>query len=353
MKKQSFIAIATFVFFSWLVIACGKQKNGKIDRYALVERNNPKITEFEELSSLSVGNGNFACTVDATGLQTFPELYSAGVPLGTQSQWGWHSFPNGQNFKPEETLKNYDFRGWDEPYAVQFNEPGRQQDAANYFRVNPHRLHLGYVGLELTNGNGEKIKAGDIRNINQTLDLWNGAVVSKYDVENDSVLVKTAVHPNHDQLAVTLGSALIGKKQMGINFRFPYPTGNHVDDATDWTAPQKHKTEIVSQNDSSFVLKRTLDSTVYYVSVKYQGKAVLSEKEAHYFILRPVGDTFSLICEFTDKAPAGLNNAPQEAFGASSRYWTAFWEKGGAVDFPTAPMKGLESWNAGLSCPNT
>ena len=67
--------------------------------------------------------------------------------LGTQSQWGWHSFPNVEGFTTEETLKDYNFRGWDEPYAVQFNEPGRSQDAANYFRVNPHRLHLGYVGL--------------------------------------------------------------------------------------------------------------------------------------------------------------------------------------------------------------
>ena len=80
-----------------------------IDRKALVARNNPQVNTFDSLASLSVGNGEFAFTVDATGLQTFPENYTQGVPLGTQSQWGWHSFGNPDNFTPNETLKNYNF----------------------------------------------------------------------------------------------------------------------------------------------------------------------------------------------------------------------------------------------------
>jgi hypothetical protein len=40
-----------------------------------------------------VGNGEFAFTADPTGLQTFPQLYADKLPLSTQSQWGWHSFP--------------------------------------------------------------------------------------------------------------------------------------------------------------------------------------------------------------------------------------------------------------------
>ena len=65
-----------------------------IDRKALVSRNNPVVTSVDTLASLSVGNGGFAFTTDVTGLQTFPEHYRNGVPLGTQSQWGWHSFDN-------------------------------------------------------------------------------------------------------------------------------------------------------------------------------------------------------------------------------------------------------------------
>ena len=91
------------LFAALLLASCGSEKQTPIDREALVARNNPQVSEFDSLASLSVGNGEFAFTVDATGLQTFPEIYRKGVPLGTQSQWGWHSFANPKNLKHEET----------------------------------------------------------------------------------------------------------------------------------------------------------------------------------------------------------------------------------------------------------
>ena len=87
MKKVFHSLLAAFV-----LTACGSEKQAPIDREALVARNNPQVSSFDSLASLSVGNGEFAFTVDATGLQTFPAMYSKGVPLGTQSQWGWHSW---------------------------------------------------------------------------------------------------------------------------------------------------------------------------------------------------------------------------------------------------------------------
>ena len=78
----------------------------KIDRKALVTRHNVKNTSIDTLASLSVGNGAFAFTVDATGLQTFPEKYQKGVPLGTQSEWGWDSYKNTNNYKFSETLRD-------------------------------------------------------------------------------------------------------------------------------------------------------------------------------------------------------------------------------------------------------
>lgn len=326
------------LFFSLLaagLLSCSSQKAGKIDRFALVERNSPHIQQFDKHSSLSVGNGNFAYTADVTGLQSFPELYADGVPLGTQSQWGWHSYPNTENFKHSETLKNYNFRGWEEPYSVQFKEPGRQQDASNYFRANMHRLHLGYIGLELLKADGSAATPQDITGINQKHDLWNGIIKSNYAINDTPVSVQTAVHPDKDQLAVTLKSGLIGKNQLKINFRFPYPTGKHTDDATEWNSPDKHKTEIVSQDEHSFVLKRTLDTTVYYLSVKYDGKAILKEKAPHYYILSPENDDFSFTSEFTQTAPAKEGKAT-DTYKSSSAYWNRFWQKGGAIDFSKA-----------------
>ena len=74
-----------------------------IDRKALVERNNPVVHSVDTLASLSVGNGGFAVTTDVTGMQTFPEYYRGGVPLGTMSDWGWHSFDNPEQLRIEES----------------------------------------------------------------------------------------------------------------------------------------------------------------------------------------------------------------------------------------------------------
>lgn len=333
MKNDFTLYKVAWGIFATLLFSCSHVQPDKIDRLALVNRNNPQVDTFDALSSLSVGNGNFAFTVDATGMQTYPELYSAGVPLGTQSQWGWHSFPNVHNYTHNETLRNYNFRGWEEPYAAQFNDPGRHQGAAEYFRINPHRLHLGYVGLELTNENGEKLNAADISLMNQELHLWDGIINSRFAVGRDSARVATAVHPDKDQIAIALHSPLIAKGMMKVNLRFPYPTGQHADDATDWSMPQKHHTELIAQEAHTFVFKRTLDDTVYYVTVKCEGDAEISEKEPHYFVLTPQRNDFNFTCEFTDSAPAEGTHTAQHAFEASSVYWQTFWTNGGAIDF--------------------
>lgn len=305
----------------------------KIDRHALVQRNNPHVAEIEELSSLSVGNGNFAFTVDATGLQTFPEAYSGGVPLGTQSQWGWHSFPNPDHLKFEETFKAYNFRGWDELYAVQYKDAGRSKDASDWFRANPHRLHLGNVGLELTRADGSLVKLEQISQVDQTLDMWNGVIKSNFQVDGKPVQVQTACHPSNDQIGAVVSSPLIAKGNLKVNFRFAYPTGQHTDDACDRTVPDRHRTEIISQDANTLVFKRTLDSATYYVTVRWTGKATVAEKEKHYYVLAPESNDFAFTCEFTDKMPATSSNSAQETLAEAASYWQNFWTKGAAVDF--------------------
>lgn len=313
---------------AWLFASCGTDKDAPIDREALLARNNPQVAAFDSLASLSVGNGEFAFTVDATGLQTFPELYSKGVPLGTQSQWGWHSFGNPENYQPEEYLKEYDFgRGHKEVYACQFKEEGRQKGASNWYRMNPHRLHLGIVGLEL----GEGVTATDIRDIKQTLDLWKGTVNSHFTLNGNAFDVQTVCHPAQDMVSASVTSPA----RAGINFRFPYPTGAHADDACNWDANDKHSTEIVRQDAQSAVLKRTLDATTYFVTLKWEGKAALTEKSKNYFVLTPEADTLSFSCLFTPETPAEDEAVPAfaETAAATADYWTAFWKNGGAVDF--------------------
>ena len=313
--------------------------NPKIDRYALVHRNHPAVTQFDSLSSFTVGNGEFAFTVDATGLQTFPEMYSGGVPLGTQSQWGWHKFANPERYRFEETLKNYNFRGWEEPYSVQFNEPGRQRDAADWYRANPHRLHLGIVGMELAGDDGNQVTADELKNIRQQLNLWEGAIESHFELNSIPADVQTTCHPQRDAIAVRIRSALVKNGLLKLNFRFAYPTGKHSDDACDWNSPDKHSTTIVNQTEEGVIFKRQLDSTTYYVTVNWTGKAVMMEKKKHYFVLLPESDDFSMVCSFTEEMDVTPLPSFRKTLAASSGYWQSFWQRGGAVDFSACKAK--------------
>ena len=82
-----------------------------IDRYALVNRHNILVKAFDPLASLTVGNGNFAFTTDITGLQTFFREYEGGVSLGTQSNRGWHTIPNSENYQIAETYLYHEVDG--------------------------------------------------------------------------------------------------------------------------------------------------------------------------------------------------------------------------------------------------
>jgi len=320
------------VFTMAFLLACFNAGATKIDRKALVSRNNPQINSFDSLSSLSVGNGEFAFTVDATGLQTFPQKYTSGVPLGTQSQWGWHSFANPNNYRHDETLKNYNFRGKIEPYSTQFNEAGRPKEASEWFRVNSHRLHLGIVGFELS----DPIDYNHITDIHQQLNLWKGEIESRFNLNDKPVSVKTSCHPSNDMVCAQIKSIA----HTGIKFHFPYPTGGHTDAACDWDSNSKHSTTIVSQTENSALLERKIDETIYYVSICWEGKAKLIEKEKNYFVLQPASDDFSFTASFTPIKPIEkIQPTASETMLASEKYWDSFWTNGGAIDFSACKDK--------------
>src|SRR5580704_16149630 len=90
-----------------------------IDRHALVTRHDVVLTNFDTTNPLSVGNGGFCFTVDATGLQTFFDAFADTTPLGTLSDWGWHSFPNPNHYSMATFPYTYytNLEGQPVPYA--------------------------------------------------------------------------------------------------------------------------------------------------------------------------------------------------------------------------------------------
>lgn len=93
---------------------------------------------------------------------------------------GMAQLRKSRNYKPEEALVEYDFgHGHKELYATQPKEPGRAKEASDWYRVNPHRLHLGIIGLELEN----EVRPSDVQNIQQSLDMWNGIINSRFTLK--------------------------------------------------------------------------------------------------------------------------------------------------------------------------
>ena len=300
-----------------LLLSC----SGRIDRSALLTRNNPHVTALDPLASLSVGNGRFAFTADVTGLQTFPERYSKGVPLGTQSQWGWHSFANPDSLRFEETLRPYDFgRGHEELYACQIRE-GRGQAASNWYRINPHRLHLGVIGFA-------GIEEADLSRVEQTLDLRDGVIRSTFVARGSLYQVLTSCDPDQDMVAASVRS----DAPVTIRFRFPYPTGGHSDDACDWTKDALHRTEIVEQGEGVAVLRHTLDDTVYYVKVSYDSGS-LEMAGLNEARLTAGGQALDFTALFCSERPEAVAESAQASRKASTSWWRSYWRKGGMVDF--------------------
>ena len=223
------VKIISLAAFAAVLVSCNRKADAPIDRVALLERNNPVVTALDTMASLTVGNGDFAMTVDVTGLQTFPEQYRNGVPLGTMSSWGWHSFDNPNNYQPSEVLVAYDFgTGSKEAlYSQQVNpkKDARKAAASDWLRANPHRLHLGNLGLFVDEG-----EKPEITDINQKLNLLSGIIVSNYKWNGKPVSVMTGCSPDQDVIGVSIEAP----EPLPLVLRIPGPTGKHADDASDW-----------------------------------------------------------------------------------------------------------------------
>ena len=294
-----------------------------INRKLVVKRNNPHVESMDSLNSLSVGNGGFAMTVDGTGLQSFPKSYSKGVPLGTMSDWGWHSFANPENYQPEESWRYYDFgRGRKEPYATQVKDNKRAKAAGDWYRVNPHRLHLGTLGLSL----GADPK--QIKQIDQTLNMWEGMIKSSFIYKGKAYQVETTCDPVLDMIATHIQS----KGTIAVDVRFAYPTGGHCDDACDWTKDKLHSTTLVAQTSNSAVLKRIIDKTVYFVMLRWQGAAKLKQKGKNFYQLQVKSSDLKLTCEYAEQTSTA-NKTFAEVADAAKAYWMGYWKKGGMADF--------------------
>ena len=322
---------ATFRLAGVFIFIAAAVHAAPIDRHALVARHDVVLTNFDANNPLSVGNGEFAFTVDATGLQTFPEAFEQTIPLGTLSDWGWHSSPNPNGWDIDKfAFKTFpDLNGRLVPYA---DVPGNKMTPEiNWLRDNPHRLHLGQIGFVLKHADGSPARTNDLEDIVQKLDLWNGVLTGHFKFDGQPVDVETVCDPKLDAIAVHVKSPLVQSGRLAIQIHFPYGTGETV--TADWNHPNAHETIFSQDKANSGHFARKLDNDTYVVDAQWSAGASITNTAKHQFEIVPgnKSDELELVCAFAPKANARLASFEQSRADAQ-KSWNNFWQTGGAID---------------------
>ena len=303
-----------------------------IDRQAVVTRHQVHNTRLDPEAALTLGNGDFALTVDVTGLQGLERIYhDNGLPLETRATWAWHEFPNTEGHTLADASGPIDFHGRQILYPIRQKTP-----AGAYFRENPQPMPLGQLSFTLF---GEPLRTEDIAGIDQTLDPWTGVVTSRLLVRGEPLEVVTAAHGTAAVVGVEARSPLIASGDLQVRLRFPYAYRTAIAHKPPfiWEQPHRHTTTLSLPAPGHARLDRVSDTTRYTTDLRWSTPAALVESGPHDFRLRSdAGDTLAFTCAFAD----AQNPAPAEDFPAtrasSAAAWATHWNKGGMIDFSSA-----------------
>jgi hypothetical protein len=325
------------VILAWLIaVSCKNQPIDTIDRYALVNRHHVVLSSIDSLNSLTVGNGDFACTVDITGLQTFPDYYIKGIPLGTLSNWCWHSSPNPGGYHHEQVVKYFKLDGREVGYYYDFRgeQDSERAKASAWLRENPHRMNLGLLGMKLLDGNDKVLGIGAIQHPEQELNLWEGEILSCFEVEGSPVEVTTICHPDRDMVAVRVRSELLRSGRLKFELRFP-EADPHWKNMSLWGNDDSHRSRIIASDLHAAIIEHTQDTTTYYANLSFS-EGDVAEAGPHRYVLSPSGEheSITFCCEYR-RTPDQPEDHPDfdDVRLKTRESWRVFWESGGAVDF--------------------
>jgi len=303
-----------------------------IDRQALAQRHNVTLTAIDRHAPIQLGNGDLGFTADITGLQTFPEQYSELAPLLTMAQWAWHSFPNPEGYTEQNGLVNVPVPGrGEQPYAWMKSWADAETNPAyTWLRANPHRISLSRIGL--TFNDGRALDFAKVAGTRQTLDLWNGALTSRFTYDGQPVEVVTRVHPEFDMVMVEIASPLVASQGLGVQVRYPGVNPAINPDPTSFDATGAQSLEVVAFDTGDVRIRRSLDDTTYYSGITASGKIEQSGAD-RFNVVANGRDRLTVTVRFDQKADTTKAPAYSTGVEAVTAHWNAFWTQGGAVDF--------------------
>ena len=317
-----------------------------IDRRSVVERHDVVLTEPNSQMPLSVGNGDFGCTVDISGMQTFTAFHDptrAGDRLATntctQTTWGWHEMPNPEGYTLDDTMTMYPTPRGDVPYPDRFDmlamfgmEVAPEMAPGTWLHANPQRLDLGRTGLVLRPNPSAEPEQDPwaLSNLIQRLHLWSGTIRSSFEYAGEPVSVTTASHPERSQVAFRIESALLSSGQLQARLAFPYASADFMQTA-DWGSGHRHSTSVDADSGGARIVRR-LDATSYTVGVSWNAGTLIWTEDPHVVRIGADEDTLELVVAYADGLTVPLVSTVDETLRSAATWWESFWLSGAAVD---------------------
>ncbi|WP_103063952.1 hypothetical protein [Actinomyces qiguomingii] len=362
-----------------------------IDRQALVSRHDIHLHADSPELVLTLGNGDFAFSADATGLQTFtsrhdpsgldphtPASLSARILEGTtQSTWGWHEQPNPSGHALTDAMTAYStargpVRYPDRPSLQRMMEiasgkvtPEPPDLAGMWLCSNPHRLDLGRLGLAAPDpldgspGNSTDNAADGTRSsgtgtaitelehdaltgLTAHLDLWRGHLSSTFRFRDAPVQVTTAVAGQGAILGTRVSSPLLAEGDLVLRLTFPDPNPGFSPAAL-WGQEPEGEVVLCEAGQWGAVVERRIDTTAYRITLTWDAPATAALTDARTLVLAPAPGTAALgvVAAFEPTSGPGseLYAAPvtppddvDAVLASSAAFWEEYWRSGAAVE---------------------
>ncbi|KAL4805415.1 Six-hairpin glycosidase-like protein [Aspergillus unguis] len=315
---------------------------GQIDRKSIVSQYNVVRTDLidNETTPLQVGNGDFAFSVDNTGMQSF-------LPFNTLSSWAWHN-----DSLPTDGEQLSDYTGvpmLTHGRNVSYDIPDPDLPEVSQWLIgNPNRINLGRIGLQYK---GSTLAGDQISNARQELDLWNGSIISTFMVDGHDVKVLTQGDFESDSVGFEIQSELLESGDLAVELDFPYPPIHSTEYKYEvfvgvYDFPENHTTTALpgKRNDTVHIYHE-LQETAYFVNLRWPSESPLilgrpknaTGLEKHRYTLNPTASTRSIAFTALFTPEKTKPEDPSTITQRNTLAWNKYWTTGGFIDLTSSP----------------
>lgn len=168
---------------------------------------NLKFNHIDSKNPVTIGNGDFAITLDQTGTQSLYETYK-DIPLSTMSNKNWF-YKDKKDIKPSYVDgKAYMLFNLD-------NDPNYQINRQYPFKYSFMQI--------LLYDNDKLIDINNIKDVKQELDLYKGIVTSSFNYKEKINKTTSFIYQDHDEFNFKLQSDNLN---LALKFNYPSYTKN-------------------------------------------------------------------------------------------------------------------------------